>query len=100
MKVIPFERATAEDNYRAPDYWVNFTDDIEPYEFRDMDNRKKRKLRVAAWHRDVNTKLIGYGGRLQRKEDGHYILTFRLDSNYTFFVLKYSYTPKERKWFN
>jgi hypothetical protein len=99
MKVIPFERATAEDNYRAPNYWVNFTEDILPYEFRNMDSPKKRRLRVAEWHRDINTKLLTYGGQLQKNKDGSYILTFRLDSNYTFFVLKYSYTPKEHEWF-
>lgn len=100
MKVIPFKRSTAEDNYHAPDYWVNFTSDIEPYEFRSMDKPKKRRLRVAEWHRDVNAKLLNYGGRLQKNEDDSYMLTFRLDSNYTYFLLKYSYTPKESEYWS
>ena len=100
MKVIPFERATAEDNYKAPSWWINFTADIEPYEFRSMDSPKRRKLRVAEWHRDINAKLFNYGGQLQKNKDGNYILYFRIDSNYTYFLLKYEFTPKESEFWS
>lgn len=95
MKVVPLDQHTAEDNYHAPDWWINFTQDILPYDFRE---RAKRRVRIAEWHRDVNTKLLGYGGRLQQKKDGDYLLTFRLDCNYTFFLLKHTYTPKESEF--
>lgn len=95
MKVIPLERATAEDNYRAPNWWRNFTADIVSYHMRET---TKKRLRVADWQRDVNQKLLNYGGQLQRMKNDDYILYFRIDSNYTYFLLKYEFTPKESEW--
>ena len=97
MKVIPLSRETARDNYRAPNWWINFTADIVPYDFREP---SRTRLRIADWLRDVNKKLLNYGGQLQRLKNDDYILYFRIDSNYTYFVLKYEYTPKESEFWS
>lgn len=87
MKVTVLPGYTAENLYQAPEWWVRFTDDILPYDYRE---KTKKRYRIAEWLRDVNAKLIGYGGRMQKQADGDYLITFRLDSNYTFFMLKYA----------
>lgn len=92
MKAIPLKQSTAEDNYHAPNWWINFTADIVSYHMREQ---IKKRLRVAHWQRDVNKKLLNYGGQLQKNKDDSYILYFRIDSNYTYFLLKYEHEPKE-----
>ena len=92
MKVITLDQATAEDNYRAPNWWQNFTADITSYHLRET---TKKRLRVDEWHRDVNKKLLNYGGQLRRQKDDNYILYFRIDSNFTYFLLKYEHEPRE-----
>ena len=87
MKAIVLRGYTAENLYQAPKWWVRFTDDILPYDFRE---KTKKRHRIAAWLRDVNAKLIQHGGRIQRQANDDYLITFRLDSNYTFFMLKYA----------
>jgi hypothetical protein len=87
MKAIVLSEYTAENLYQAPEWWVRFTDDILPYDCRE---KTKKRHRIAAWLRDVNAKLIQHGGRIQRQDDDDYLITFRLDSNYTFFMLKYA----------
>ena len=91
MKAIPLKQSTAEDNYHAPNWWINFTADIVSYHMRE---KTKKRLRVAAWLRDVNEKLLDYGGQLQRKKDNDYILYFRIDNNFTYFLLKYEHEVK------
>lgn len=97
MKVVKLDQAVAEDNYYAPNWWVNFTADIMPYDFR---HKTKKRLRVAEWLRDVNQKLLNYGGQLQKIKNDDYILYFRIDSNLTYFLLKYEHTPKESEWWS
>ena len=87
MKAITIDDYVAENNYKAPIWWVNFTEDIVNYNLREQ---TKKRYRVGEWLRDVNQKLLNYGGRMQKRSDGDYLLTFRLESNYTFFMLKYA----------
>lgn len=97
MKVVKLDQATAEDNYKAPNWWINFTADIVSYHMRET---TKKRLRVAEWLRDVNKKLLNYGGQLQRMKNDDYILYFRIDSNLTYFLLKYEFTPKESEFWS
>lgn len=95
MKAIPLKQSAAEDNYHAPNWWINFTADIVSYHMREQ---IKKRLRVAHWQRDVNKKLLNYGGQLQKNKDDSYILYFRTDSNFTYFLLKYEHEVKEQAW--
>jgi hypothetical protein len=76
------------DHEERPDWWHRFVEDI----VRVQDRQHLPKWeRYSSWIQDVNDKLMLHGGAIRRMKQGnHLLVTFRLDSNYTMFVLKYS----------
>ncbi len=71
-----------------PAWWNRFVGDIEPPWSR---KHQPKWERYGSWLADVNNKLQLHGGAIHRMEKGNYLLvTFRLDSNYTMFMLKYA----------
>ena len=90
MKTIVLRESTAENLYRAPEWWTRFSDDIT---HPDLRTHAKRWYRRREWMQDVNTKLQTHGGRIQpydKDDTAGYLITFRRDCDYTFFMLKYS----------
>jgi hypothetical protein len=76
------------DHEERPDWWQHFVKDI----VRIQDRQHLTKWeRYSSWIQDINNKLMLHGGAIRRMEKGNYLLiTFRLDSNYTMFLLKYA----------
>lgn len=75
-------------NDERPVWWENFLSDITP-----MQDRQDlpRWERYGSWLRDIHNKLVLHGGALHRMKAGNeFLITFRVDSNYTMFLLKYS----------
>lgn len=70
-----------------PNWWYRFLEDIAPVNAR---RDLPRWERYGAWIKDVNDKLMLHGGAIRRMDSGILLVTFRLDSNYTMFVLKYA----------
>lgn len=90
MKAIVLSQYTAENLYRAPEWWVKFTDDIA---HPDLRTHAKHWYRSREWLQDLNTKLQTHGGRIQpyvKDDTSGYLITFRRDCDHTFFMLKYS----------
>jgi hypothetical protein len=70
-----------------PAWWYRFIEDI----VRVQDRQHLPKWeRYSSWIQDVNSKLQLHGGAIRRLNSGTLLVTFRLDSNYTMFVLKYA----------
>jgi hypothetical protein len=71
-----------------PSWWYRFLEDIPPVQSR-VDQAKWE--RYNSWIKDVNDKLMLHGGTVRRMERVDCLMvTFRLDSNYTMFMLKYA----------
>lgn len=76
----------------GPTWWKNFKGTIKlPEGHHELAKHDRR----AQWRQQVNHELMKYGGRLQpaymtRQDNSDMLVTFRIDSNYTMFVLKYS----------
>ena len=71
-----------------PDWWPRFIEDITPP--RDRQHLSKWE-RYGSWVADVDAKLQLHGGAIHRMRRGNdWLITFRLDSNYTMFMLKYA----------
>ena len=50
-----------------------------------------RAIERKEWAQQVNAALEQFGGRMQRNwTHNYFFITFRLDSNYTLFVLKFT----------
>lgn len=81
-------KAIKVSNVERPVWWNRFTEDIPgPSARTDLPKWE----RYGSWIQDVRAKLLTHGGALHRRERGNeFLVTFRLDSNYTMFLLKYS----------
>jgi hypothetical protein len=74
-------------NDERPAWWHRFLETIPTVDRSEL-NRYERN---RAWFEAVNVKLMESGGRVQRvPRSTDLLMTFRLDSNYTMFMLKYS----------
>ena len=76
----------------GPSWWNNFKESIKLPEGYDDLRKDQRK---TLWRQQVNHELMKYGGRLQpaymsNPNTSDMLVTFRLDSNYTMFLLKFS----------
>jgi hypothetical protein len=70
-------------NNEKPAWWNNFIN----HTFGD----KQRPLERKDWWLAVDASLKQFGGRLQRNWEGNYFfITFFRESNYAFFVLKFT----------
>lgn len=69
-----------------PAWWLKFMD----YTFH-TDNHSLLALDRKEWWKAVDASLQEFGGRLQRNwAHNYFFITFRLESNYTLFVLKFT----------
>lgn len=75
-----------------PVWWYNFEESIKfPAGFDELSSKKAKPV----WRQSVDHELKKYGGRLQpaymsNPNTSDMLVTFRLDSNYTMFLLKFS----------
>ena len=77
----------------GPTWWNNFIAQTNPYVHVDRDLPKKEQR--YQWRQYIDQELMKYGGRLQpsymtNKNTADMLVTFRLESNYTMFLLKFS----------
>lgn len=75
------------DHEERPSWWYRFVEDIVRVQDR---QHIPKTQRYSSWIQDVNCKLMLQGGAIRRMDSGGLLVTFRLDSNYTMFVLKYA----------
>jgi hypothetical protein len=72
-------------NSEKPAWWPKFIE----YTFRDFDDMKL--IERKEWWIAVDNSLKEFGGRLRRNWEGNYFfITFFRESNYAFFVLKFT----------
>lgn len=72
-------------NNEKPAWWPKFIDYVfkEPDGYRVADRKE--------WAQQVNAALQEFGGRMQRNwTHNYFFITFRLETNYTMFVLKFT----------
>ena len=68
-----------------PLWWDNFMNYIFP------DHRDSILLNRDDWGKIVNSKLLEFGGRLNRNyHKSYFYITFRVESNYTMFLLRFN----------
>ena len=75
-----------------PAWWAKFEESIKfPAGYEELSSKKARPI----WRQSVDHALQKHGGRLQpaymsNPNNSDMLITFRIDSNYTYFLLKYS----------
>ena len=75
-----------------PRWWAKFEESVKfPAGYEELSNRQAKPI----WRQSINHELMKYGGRLQpaymsNPNTSDMLVTFRLESNYTMFLLKFA----------